>query len=545
MYLTKLKIPNLLYNLTSCVESEIITMNMRKNLRNLFVLPFFLLCFMSAQAQDYVYEIQLAIYATPEYKKFKPLHSVGYVYSIEMDNSLYRIMMGTYSNKNIAKDKLRLVQRKGFKDAYIVKKELKETDAVYIVQLATYDQQADIYWSDWQRLSPQLVAQLSDNKVRVGAGPYFTRAEAEEVQARIQTRGPKDIFIKKVSEKVLHKVEKFDLERSPSYGQNSGGMRLSVKALQELLIKEKLYDVASNGALTPTTKSAMIQYKKTNKHYVLHRKMAEEMESDAAIEEYTLQYYINMIPKDPTTAAAGLEQFKNPISKIFLAYIYLNEDLQVVDKTAIVNKLMNTSLEKVFKGYRGETRYDFSMKYTYEEVRQLLQHLKAMYEVLKERPDIPCWLFERHPKLMKETFQPYWQNRRDDYTVSNDCGSFMDLEELRILSLVSEEFAENETPYKAVKGINQLYIFPQPIPHQEIEALEKWNGRLWKNLKSLEAGSPLQNNMYSLLRFSYYDALQVLETHFMFKGMPGIEARSLGLKIIKEVVGENLTAYLK
>lgn len=545
MYLTKLKIPSILYNLTSNLESEIITMNMKKNLRNLFVLPFFLLCFMSAQAQDYVYEIQLAIYATPEYKKFKPLHSVGYAYSIEMENGLYRIMMGTYASKSTAKDKLKLVQRKGFKDAYLVKKELKESDAVYIVQLATYDQQADIYWPDWQRLSPQLVAQLSDNKVRVAIGPYYTRAEAEEVQARVQMRGPKDVFIKKVSSKVLHKVEKFDYERSASYGQNSGGMRLSVKAIQELLIKEKLYNVASNGSLTPTTKSAMIQYKKTNKHYVLHRKMAEEMESEDLIEEYTLQYYINMIPKDPLTAAAGLEQFKNPISKIFLAYLYLNEDLQTTDKTRKVNQLMNASLEKVFKNYRGKTRYDFSMKYSYEEIGQLLQHLKAMYEVLKERPDIPCWLFKRHPKLMKETFQPYWQNRRDDYTVSNDCGSFMDLEELRVLSLVTEEFAESRTTLKGIKGINQLYIAPQPIPHQEIEELEKWNGSLWKNLRTLENGSPLQQNMYSLLRFSYYDALQVLETHFMFKGMPGIEARSLGLKILKKAVGENLRAYVK
>lgn len=527
------------------MEAEIITMNMRKKLQNLFVLPFFLLCFLSAQAQDYVYEIQLAIYATPEYKKFKPLHSIGYVYSVEMDNSLYRIMMGTYTSKSTAKDKLRLIQRKGFKDAFLVKKELKETDAVYIVQLATYDQQADIYWPDWQRLSPQLVAQLSDNKVRVAIGPYYTRAEAEEVQARVQRRGPKDIFIKKVSEKVLHKVEKFDLERSASYGQNSGGVRLSVKALQGLLIKEKLYDVASNGVLTPTTKSAMIRYKKTNKHYLLHRKMAEEMDLNNAIEEYTLQYYINMIPEDAVTAAAGLEQFKNPISKVFLAYIYLNEDVRIANKTAKVNELMNNSLERVFKGYRGETRYDFSMRYSYEEIGQLIQHMKAMYEVLKERPDVPCWMFERHPKLMKEAFQPYWQNRRDDYTVSSDCGSFMDLEELRILSLVSEEFSENKGTLKELHSINQLYVLPQPIPHQEIEELEKWNGRLWKNLKTLETGSPLQQNMYSLLRFSYYDALQSLETHFMFKGMPGIEARSLGLKILKETVGGNLAAYLK
>ncbi|WP_264793209.1 SPOR domain-containing protein [Aureispira anguillae] len=516
---------------------------MKKNLLNLFILPWFLLGFLSAQAQDDVYEIQLAIYASPEYKKFKSLHSIGYVYSVQQENSLYQIMMGTYSKKSTAQYKLGLVKKKGFKDAYLVKKSLKENEAVYIVQLATYDQQADIYWPDWQRLSPQLVAQLSDSKVRVAAGPYYTRREAEAVQARIQTRGPKDVFIKKVSEKVLHKVGKFDLERSSSYGQNSGAVRNSVRALQELLIQQQLYTAKSNGVLTSSTKSALIKYKKTNERYLRHSRMAEDLAPTSEIEKFTLQYYINMIPNDPATAAAGLKQFKNPISKIYLAYIYLNGDVAIKDKTATVNALMNNALSTVFKGYRGETRYDFSMKYSYEEVGQLIRHLKAMYEVLKERPDMPCWLFERHPKITQEVFVPYWQNRRDDYAVSSDCGSFMEVEEMRVLWLVSKEFADHKTTLKNSNAINKLYVFPQPVAHQEIEELEKWNGRLWKNLKSLNEKSPLQQNMYTLLRFSYYDALQTLETHFMYKGLPGIEARSLGLKILKASIGQNLKAY--
>lgn len=452
-------------------------------------------------------------------------------------------MMGTYSKKSTAQYKLSLTKKKGFKDAYLVKKELKEKDAVYIVQLATYDQQADIYWPDWQRLSHQLVAQLSDNKVRVAAGPYYTRSEAEEIQERLQHRGPKDIFIKKVSEKVLHKVAQFDIERSASYGQTSGGVRNSIKALQALLVGEELYGVKPNGVLTPTTKTAIIKYKKTNERYIRHRKMAEEMEPANEIEKYTLQYYINMIPNDAATAVAGLKQFKNPISKMYLAYIYLNEDIAIDNKTTIVNGLMNEALSKVFKGYRGKTRYDFSMKYSYEEVGQLIRHLKAMYEVLKERPDMPCWLFERHPKVTREAFEPYWQNSRDNYTVSSDCGSFMEMEEMRILLLVSKEFAANKKVMHDANAVNKLYVIPQPIPHQEIEALEKWNGRLWANLKELNAGSPLQKNMYTLLRFSYYDALQTLETHFMYKGLPGIEARSLGLKILKASVGPNLVDY--
>ncbi len=516
---------------------------MKKNIQHLLFVPFLLLSFLTLQAQDYVYEIQLATYASPEYKKFKTLHSIGYVYAAEMENGLSRIMMGTYSKRSTADRKLGLVKKKGFRDAYVVKKELKPADAVYIVQMATYDQQSDIYWPDWQRLTPQLTAQLSDSKIRVASGPYYTRAEAEEAQTRIQVRGPKDIFIKKVSSEVLHKITKFDLQRSPSYGQSSGGIRNSIKAMQEILVSENLYYAKPSGVFSPSTKSAIIKYKKTNDRYIRHRKMAEGMVPENKVEQYTLQYYINRIPNDAKTAAEGLKQFKNPISKVYLAYIYLHGDVVIANKTTTVNDLMNTALAQVFKNYRGKTRYDFSMKYSYEEVEQLIRHLKAMYEVVKDRPDMPCWLFDRHPKATKKIFQPYWNSKRDDYSVSIDCGSFMDAEEMRILLLISKEFASDEKPIKNINAINRLYVVPQLISHQEMEELEKWNGKLWRNLKVWAQGSPLQQNMYTLLRFAYYDALQNLETHFMHKGLPGIEARSLGLKILKESVGCNLDEY--
>jgi|GEM_PF-3016799 len=494
-------------------------------------------------AQDHVYEIKLATTSASDYQKFKKLHSIGYVYSLDLNNGLSNIMMGTYSKKSTADRKLSLVKKKGFKDAYIVTKTIKEEDAVFIVQLATYDQQSDIYWPDWQRLSPQLTAQLSDSKIRVASGPYYTKAEAEEMRMRIQAVGPKDVFIKKVSTEVLHKVNTFDFQHSASYGQSYGGMRNSIKALQELLIAENIYPGKANGVLTPVTKAGIIQYKKTNSHYIGHRKMAEVYTPENIIEKYTLQYYVNLIPENPQQAAAGLKQFKNPISKVFLAYMYLNGDVEVENKVATVNNLMNDALSVIFKNYRGKTRYDFSMKYSYEEIEQLLRHMKAMYEVLKDRPDMPCWLFERHPKETKNVFQPYWNNSRDEYTVSTDCGNFLDSEEMRILLTVSKEFASDDREIKNVNLINKLYVLPAPIAHQEIETLEQWNGKLWRNLKTWSAGSPLQQNMYKLLRFSYYDALQSLEVHFMSKGFPGLEARALGLKILKEAVGCNLDEY--
>lgn len=499
---------------------------------------------LQAATPDKVYEIQLATYAAPDYQKFKSLFNTGYVYTAATESGLYKVMMGTYSSKYTAQKTLSAVQKKGFRDAFLVQKTLKEEDAVYVVQLATYDQQADIYWADWQRLSTQLVVQLSDDKVRVAVGPFYTQTEASEVQARLQRIGPKDIFIKKVSSEVLHEVGAFDIQRSPSYGQNSGTVRSSVKALQLLLAQQKLYDVPANGALTPKTKGAIIAFKANNEHYKRHSLLVKNKQATHQVEQYTLQYYINRIPQEPAKAAGGLKQFKNPIAKMFLAYLYFNGDVTVDNKNQQVNQLMNEALEEVFKGFRGKTRYDFSMKYAYEDLGQLLAHLKAVHEVLKVRPDIPCWLFQRHPQTAQDAFRPYWNSARDAYNVSNDCGSLLEQEALLVLLSVSEEFAANNEATSTLVQNNYLYVQPRPIPHQEIEQLEQWNGRLWNGLARLKNGKPLEQNMYIALRFSYYDALQELESHFMSKGLPGIEARSLGLKIIKNAVGTNLAAYL-
>lgn len=506
-------------------------------------LLFSVLLVATLQAQEVVYDIQLAIYAAPDYERFAPLFNTGYVFTKSTDNDLYRVLMGTYSSKKLAQQKLAAVKKKGFKDAFLVKRTLKEEDAVYIVQLATYDQQADVYWSDWQRLSTDLVVQLSDDKMRVASGPFYTRTKAEKALALLQSRGPKDIFIKKVSEEVLHQASDFDFKHTANYGRRASS-RLSVRALQELLTTQQLYDVPPNGSWTSKTSTAIEEFKTNNESYKRHQTLAKNSASPYQIEQYTLQYYVNSIPDNPNKAAEGLKQFQNPIAKIYLAYLYFNEDVAIDDRGATVNRLMNEATETVFKGYRGETRYDFSLKYAYEDLEQLLRHLKAVYEVLKTRPDMPCWLLERHPRAVRRAFDPYWNNSRDDYTVSNDCGSFLDLPEMKVLRLVSEEFAANKQQQQTLMDINRLYVMPRPIPYQEIEGLERWNGRLWNGLKKLQSGSPLESNMYTVLRFSYYDALRVLEDRFIDKGMPASEARSLGLKVLKAAVGPNLTAYI-
>ena len=500
------------------------------------------ICNIYGQKITHTYQIQVASYAAPEFNNFKHIQKIGYVYSVPQANGIAKIMMGSFLKHSTAKSKLSAVKKKGYKDAFLVKTTLTTTSPVYIIQLATYDHNDDIYWSDWLRLSQNLVGQLSDKHLRVAIGPFYTTQEADAMFDRIQALGPKDMFIKKVSEKALHKINKFEFQKSSFYALNKGFDRHSVKALQGLLSAQNIYKEKENGRLTSTTKYAIKKFKQQNKRYARYQGLGSSYTAESFIEQYGLQYYINHIAKDPKKAAQGLQQMKHPMAKVYLAYLYLNKDIPTPNNSSI-NQLMYAATQQVFKNYRGKTRYDFSMKYHYEDLEQLLLHARSIYEVVKLRPDFPYWLFERHPETCTKVFAPYWNTTKDNYSVSLDGLSFLDIKGMRTLIAVSKDFASDERPIEQPGRINQVFTLPTPMKYQDIEALEKWNGKLWKSLKNWYSGSALQENMYVVLRFAYYDALQNMEQHFINKGLPGLEARALSLQVIKESVGCYLDDY--
>ncbi|MCP4442570.1 MAG: peptidoglycan-binding protein [Aureispira sp.] len=506
-------------------------------------------CFYAAQATPpppptAAYQIQIGTFADPQYKRFKTLRSIGYVFALPQPNGLSKIRMGTYDSHKTASRKLLQVKAKGFKGAYLVKVPLEEADAVYIIQLATYDQTDDIYWADWQRITPNLCAQLSSSKIRVASGPFYTKEEANVVMERLQYKGPKDIFIKKVSEKVVHTVTDFEMNQSGLFENQKGIKRHSVQALQKLLTEQKTYFGKPDGFLGKNTRSAIGQYQSSNQKYQQYLMLAENESFSIDVEEYTLQYYINMISEDPRRANDGLQEFTHPIAKVFRAYMHLNGDIPVANRTTVVNRLMHMAIDQVFKRYQGKTRFDFSMKYTYEDLDQWMLHARSILEAVKDEPAVPCWLFERHPQTAAKAFAPYWNNDRDNYIMSSDCGTFFELTEMKILMTIAKDFASDKKQGEAkLAHLNLLYVSPTALNREEMRTLESWNGHLWQSLREWSKSSALQQKLYSTLRFAYYHALIKLEDNFIQKGFSGLDARSLSLKVLKYSVGCALDEY--
>lgn len=495
---------------------------------------------------DAIYQIQIASLVDPQYEDYKKLSKIGYVFAVELENGLTRIRMGSYNSKSLANRKLEQVRAKGFNSAMLIKVPLEQKDEVYIVQLGSFDQQDAIPWSRLLSLSPNLCAQLSNDKIKIGVGPYAQKESAERQLSSLKGKAREDIFIKRVSIKAIHKVTAFETRQAdPVNTQRPNALvRSSVKGLQKALNQAALYTESIDGLIGPATEKAAQQFEQENKRYRNYLLLAKE-QKQYQIKPMSLEYYINLIPTKPFSAEEGLQGFEHPMAKVYLAYLYLSGEVHVPGKEKIINDLMNAALQQTFSGFRGKTRYDFEMRYSYTEVDQLIRHLRSIQGAVVDPPAVPCWLFERHPTVTKDAFAPYWGTKRDDYKVSASCGSFFDLEEMRILEVIAEDF---ETGGGSEKGpdraaLARLYTQPSMRSSTEIEEIEAWHQDLWENLNRWAQGSALQKSMYEVLRYSYYDALIALENFYMDRNFSLSQSRAIGLYAIKALVSCRLDEY--
>lgn len=486
------------------------------------------------------YFIQIASYANPKYADFKKIENLGYLFEDTQSNGISRIIMGTYSSQGAANQTLAKVKAQGYKDAFINKYAIDDKDGVYVIQLASFNFSDVIQWADWQNLvGSNLYAQMSDQKVRLLSATYKTEQEAQNALKRLQAYGPKDAHIRKVSHKVIHKVTNFEISKTTGNANNiTASVRSSVVQMQQFLSKQGVFKEKSDGIIGKNTLAAIENYKTNNERYVSYSLLAEKIAIPAP-ELYSLQYYINLIPTLPFDAEAALQQFKHPLAKVYRAYMYLNGDIQIPNYQQEVNNLMNEACTQVFKHYKLPTRSDFTMAYSYNTIEQLLRHLREVHEAVIEEPQVPCWLFQRHTDIMVEAFAPYWNNDRDAYSISSDCGSFFAFPEMKILMSISSDFSDN--PDKSFKEIehdklNTLYAIPTTFKIENSSNLETWYKEFLDNLKALENGNALQKKTSNTLQFAFHEALISLEDFFLKKGFVAKNARSLSLQTLQLVI---------
>jgi hypothetical protein len=500
----------------------------------LFGLLFFVLgrtTDLSAQSGASLHHIQVATFADPQWSDVKQLASLGYVFERKQANGLSRIVLGHFTDLAQARRVLQQVKNRGFKDALLQSRADKEQ--VWLVQLAVYAAGDDIPWASWQNRFAPLCVQPLDGKLRLVLGPFASQAQAAEALELAKARGVADAFVRTAGPSGVHTPTRLEMERSPSFAALPL-QRGSIKALQQLFsLDGALYKGQHHGVFDAPTQQAAQQYRAANLRFQNYQSFAQSPSYAGLyyrVKDYSLQYYINLIHQKPYTAEQGLKQQKHPLAKAYLAYIYLTGLVPHPDAQNEVNRLMHQALAEVAKvqSTSDADGFDFKVKYFYDNVGLLIQHLRPLHQKTNLPVDLPAWLYTKHADLAVAVFRPL----EDAFNWSDDAGSFANLPSLQVLIIAARDMAQNPPSLPDWGKMNAAYWFVQPLSAQEGQAFEDWYLKRWTDLSVWGQKSVVQQSIYNTVYFCFHDCLRELEDHFLAKGLTAYDARLLGLRVL-------------
>lgn len=158
----------------------------------------------SEAAKETLYSIQLGASSQPDMKRYQKVKSYGYLYTVDAQNGMLRVMLGTFTSKSKANKTLAKVKSRGFKDAFISGGYLPETK-VYTVQFASYLYTDKINWNKLQEVGMAQV-DAADGRIKVVSGIFSEKSTADDYKKSLQSMGYRDAFVRQVNESRLLNV---------------------------------------------------------------------------------------------------------------------------------------------------------------------------------------------------------------------------------------------------------------------------------------------------------------------------------------------------
>ncbi len=152
-----------------------------------------------------VYTVQLGTF-DPSVKQadFEAIRAYAYVY--QRDGVVFA---GNFSDEAAAEPVLEKIKAKGFNDAFIASRSLKQAKNVYVIQIATKNAGEPMNWKAYAAVG-NLFTIPNLAQVRIVHGVYQDKSEANLKLKEIQELGFADAFVKSVKDVQINPLSAFD-----------------------------------------------------------------------------------------------------------------------------------------------------------------------------------------------------------------------------------------------------------------------------------------------------------------------------------------------
>lgn len=514
--------------------------------------------------------IQLATKRYGERINWEEYLAAGQLHVLLNGNQI-KLFAGTFPDVPTAKAHLAKLQKVGYKDAFV-----KNVNNVLLHEVGDFEMGGApkrpliplVFEEKKEEKAPEQPkpAAVVEPKKEEAAKAYeevavlATAKQEEEPKAKAAEVTPKGIEPiagpeKKAVEKATpakSEPEKVVAKEEPALQTIRAEMpdirpnvkRTSAYELQKALKAEGSYKGSLDGYYGKTTRTAYDLALSNNRQLQKYRILAKYMAAPAEdAPKGSVQFYINHLWDDPKTAVDGLADSKLPIARAYRAYFRYVTEGQSKD----VNWLMNEAIKEAFAGKKSAfPKFDPTVRYAYEDIDQLLMHLRYIHEVSADSPAAPCWLFRKHPGPALKAFGAQAEGSGLKLQA---CGGFWEWEEVKVLDAIARDLCglgqtSEAACAKSQSQLAQLYLTPKALTDEEKKAVEAWNAKLWVGIEGWSSRDPMLAEIATALRISYLQAEVLFEDYFMDEGFSEREAKALGLQAMKVLVAHHLERFI-
>lgn len=503
--------------------------------------------------------IQLGTEQANKSFSWQPYLSAGQLFFI-LENGQVKIMTGQYPNMETARAQLPALRTNGFPTAFP-----KQVNNVLLHSVGEFElggEKRPLIPLDFSQPEPK---PKGSDMVAKGTGNITPTTSTQPPKTEVPTSF-EETTTTKIEEPAPRKITVESPTTPPKNPANASTVivpkdvtlstvkasipkirgdvkRNSAYVLQTILKEEGVYKSSLDGFYGKGTTLAYQEMKNNNRQIQKYRILSEYMNNNESNVSSELQENINNLWANPQIAMAGLDVSDSPLAKAYQAYFLMV--YEGIDQR--VNDLMNGAIKTAFTGKKVTNipRFDYKATYAYNDLDQLLLHLRYIHEVSNEDVKVPCWMFQRHPGAALRAFD---SRGSGDFMMEN-CGGFNEWEEIRILQAMARDLSvrklmSKDTLAMAQSALSRLYLAPKAIDANSATILNEWNETLWKGVEGWALQDPMLENIHVALKVVYYQSYVLLEDHFMDAGFTAAEAKVLALQALQAIVGYHLDRFV-
>ncbi len=574
-------------------------------MRLLQTLFFSLLFFVTkpAEAQTGIpkYTVKLGSFINPSPVDFDRVRSLGFLFTQAKSSNYTDVLMGGYTSRMEAQKVAQNLQSNSFNEAFVLEMNADGGQMVAAIQLKIENAAKPIDWSNYLKLD-NLYVLLNGKQVKIVAGPYKDLAEAKTQLAHIKSMGFKDAFVKNVNNVLLHKVTSFETggqkrpliplnfkdrkeqkgartasenpelvshssNEQPPFSKSAGETKMistaayhfkaelpkirskikrtSAYKLQEVLKNEGASQLGLDGYYGKKTSEAFTKIKSANRQLQKYKILSQFANFQAYEKAGRLQSSIDDLWNHPAQAIRILKGFAEPLAKAYRAYFMFASG----ETGQEVNELMNAAVKEAFAAKKPVNlpQFDYTATYSYNDLNQLLLHLRYIYEISDEKFSVPCWLFQKHPASALHAFG-HSPTSGNGFRLQ-DCAGFWSWEDVQILHAIAKDLdtdhkMDDQKVADSRSALTRLYLAPNPPNEKEQKVLENWNSKLWKGLDGWALRDPLLAEINTALKIAFFQTEVLFEDYFMNQGFTAKEAKGLALAALKALTGNHLNRFV-